>query len=325
MSEGTSVEMIAGHLNRWAREFDEHLAALATPAPERPPRNAPTEPNRESTGRSPAGPAGDCPSQRLLEAMRYSLLAPGKRLRPYLVCRCCELAGGPAEAAVAAAAAVECVHAFSLIHDDLPAMDDDRLRRGRPTAHIQFDEATAILAGDALLTRAFELLAELVPDSRLAARMIRELARAAGAAGMIGGQAADIEGEGRPPDQALTETIHRHKTARLFECACRLGALLADTDPGLVEALAAYGGHLGGAFQIADDLLDVTADAGTLGKNVRKDAVADKQTFVRCVGTTESRRLASAAVEQAVASLGDFGPEADDLRALAWYVLERPC
>ncbi len=312
-------------MSRWARGFDERLAELATPGLDGWPQPDPKEPDDEAIERSADDRADRCPSNRLLEAMRYSLLAPGQRLRPYLVCRCCALAGGSAEAAIGVAAAVECVHAFSLIHDDLPAMDDDRLRRGQPTAHIRFDEATAILAGDALLARAFELLADRVPDGRLAARMTGELARAVGAAGMIGGQAADIEGEGRPPDRALTAVIHRYKTARLFESACRLGALLADTDPGLVETLAAFGRHLGCAFQIADDLLDVSADAGTLGKNVGQDAVAGKQTFLRCVGTTESRRLASAAVEQALAMLDDFGPEADDLRDLARYAGERPC
>jgi len=255
--------------------------------------------------------------------MRYSLLAPGKRLRPYLTCRCCCLAGGDEASAYPVAAAVECVHAFSLIHDDLPAMDDDDVRRGQPACHVRFGEATAILAGDALLALAFELVAGATASQRLAGLLTLELARAVGTAGMIGGQAEDLAGEQHPPDQALTELIHLRKTARLFECACRLGAMLADNEGRAREALGDYGRHLGLAFQATDDLLDATATAEQLGKPTGKDAGRGKQTLVRCVGIEESRRRAAVYVDQAVAALAPFGPQADDLRELARYVLRR--
>jgi len=300
-------DSVAARLGRWGQWFDGHLSKLARPG-----------------GHGPNGAyIHGAPPERVLEAMRYSLLAPGKRLRPYLVCRCCALAGGTEEAAVPIAAAVECVHAFSLIHDDLPAMDNDDVRRGRPTSHVRFGEATAILAGDALLALAFELLAAHAPDARRGVALTLELARAVGAAGMIGGQSADIEGEGMPPDRERTDYIHRHKTARLFESACRCGAMLADTDPETLAALARYGVHLGQAFQIVDDLLDVTSSSERLGKGVGKDVEADKQTFPRCVGIEESRRIAAASTERALAALERFGAPADDLRELARYGLER--
>lgn len=307
MPATVDTDSVAARLGRWGQWFDGHLSKLARPG-----------------GHGPNGAyIHGAPPERLLEAMRYSLLAPGKRLRPYLVCRCCALAGGTEEAAVPIAAAVECVHAFSLIHDDLPAMDNDDVRRGRPTSHVRFGEATAILAGDALSALAFELLAAHAPDARRGVALTLELARAVGAAGMIGGQSADVEGEGMPPDRERTEYIHRHKTARLFESACRCGAILADTDPKTVEALACYGAHLGLAFQVVDDLLDVTSSTEHLGKGVGKDVEADKQTFPHCVGIEESRRIAAASTERALEVLEQFGARADDLRALARYGLER--
>ncbi|MHC4092992.1 MAG: polyprenyl synthetase family protein [Planctomycetota bacterium] len=300
MSSPVETDSIAVRLGRWAERFDRRLAELVHPADE-----------------------GTAPPQRLAEAMRYTLLAPGKRLRPYLVCRCCALAGGSEEAAIPVAAAVECVHAFSLIHDDLPAMDDDEVRRGQPSCHVRYDEATAILAGDALLALAFELIAAHAPDDRRASALTLELARAVGAGGMIGGQAADIEGEGMPPHRETVEYIHRHKTARLFESACRCGAILADTDQETTEALAAYGAHLGRAFQIVDDLLDATSPVGRLGKEAGKGTEADKQTFPRCVGIEESRRIAASGTQKALQVLRRFGPEAEDLAELARYVLQR--
>ncbi len=267
-------------------------------------------------------PTGDVPA-RLVEAVRYTALSRGKRIRSFLTQRCCELAGGTARDAWPAVAAIECIHTFSLIHDDLPAMDDDDLRRGRPANHKKFDEATAILAGDALLALAFELTASPdIPCDRAAA-MTLELARGAGWCGMIGGQAADIEGQDRPPTIASVDYIHERKTASLFATACRLGALAAGADDEAVAAVGRYGRQLGRAFQIADDLLDLTSTSSRLGKNVRKDADAGKQTFPRCVGIEESRKAAQDAVDQAVAALQPFGDEAADLIALATYVVRR--
>ena len=267
-------------------------------------------------------PEGDVPP-RLLEAMRYAVFAPGKRLRPYLATRCCQLAGGSEEDAWQVAAALECVHAFSLVHDDLPAMDDDDLRRGQPTTHKQFGEALAILAGDALLTLAFELLVRGVPESAQAGELVGELARAAGWCGMVAGQAADILGEAQPPDLQLTTYIQERKTGCLFEAACRLGACAGRADYGTRDRLGGFGRDLGKAFQIADDILDVLSTSEALGKTVGKDARAGKQTYPACVGIDASRAAAHAAVATAVAQLESFGEGADDLRELAAYVVDR--
>jgi geranylgeranyl pyrophosphate synthase len=267
-------------------------------------------------------PRSDTPCE-LLEAIRYSALAPGKRIRPYLVVRCCELAGGSREDAWAVAAAVECVHTFSLVHDDLPAMDDDDLRRGRPTTHKQFGEAVAILAGDALMVLAFELLAHRAADRRLAGEMALELAERTGWAGMIGGQAADIAGQSQSPSLERTQFIHERKTAALFEAACRLGAMAGRGQPDAITALGEFGRCLGRAFQIADDLLDVISTAEKSGKAVGKDVAAGKQSYPRCVGVERSRAAANAAAAAAVAELERFGAAADDLRELARYVASR--
>ncbi|MEK7711144.1 MAG: polyprenyl synthetase family protein [Planctomycetota bacterium] len=264
----------------------------------------------------------DVPAQ-LREAVRYSALAPGKRIRPYLVARCCELVGGRRDDAWPAAAAIECVHAFSLVHDDLPAMDDDDLRRGRPTTHKQFNEALAILAGDALLALAFELLVRHTPDRTRVGEMVLELARRTGWTGMIGGQAADVLGQGTPPSEDLVKYIHGRKTASLFEAACRLGAMAGEERADAVAALGRFGRHLGQAFQIADDLLDVTATSAELGKRAGKDVSAGKQTYPRCVGVEASRAMAAEEVQAAVAELSPFGPSANDLRALAEYAVSR--
>jgi len=244
-------------------------------------------------------PEGDAPSE-LVDAVRYAALAPGKRLRPYLVSRCCELTGGDAERAWPAAAAIECIHAFSLVHDDLPAMDND-----------------------ALVVLAFELLAAHVADGTLAGQLVLELARGAGWTGMIGGQSADITGQTLPPSEQLAGYIHERKTARLFESACRMGATLGGGEKVGIEACARYGQMLGRAFQIADDLLDVTAQADTMGKQTGKDAGASKQSFPQCVGIEASRRAAQASADAAVAAIERFGPDAEDLRALAVFVVDR--
>jgi len=260
---------------------------------------------------------------KLLSAVQYSLLAPGKRLRPYLVVRCCELVGGSRELAWPVAAAIECVHAFSLVHDDLPAMDNDDLRRGRPTTHKQFDQATAILAGDALVVLAFELIARHVVDAAIASRLVLELSQATGWAGMIGGQAADLEGEKSPPAIDLTRSIHDRKTAALFSAAARMGAIVGRGHEAQIAAVGTYGRHFGHSFQIADDLLDVISTAQELGKTVGKDAHAGKQTYPASVGVQASRTEAAAARDRAIEALSPFGDAAEDLRELARYVVSR--
>lgn len=265
---------------------------------------------------------GDAP-ERLIEAMRYSLLSPGKRLRPFLVVESCALCGGDFDDAFAAAAAVEMVHAFSLIHDDLPSMDDDELRRGQPTNHKKFGEAVAILAGDALLTLAFEVVVAESADPRIGGRLALELARGTGWCGIIGGQAADILGEGHPASQATVEYIHRRKTAALFECSMRMGAISAGAADDAVSALGTYGRDMGLAFQIADDLLDVSSTRSRMGKAVGKDANRAKQTFPACVGIDASRKAADELVERACASLDMFGDKAETLRQLAGFAVSR--
>jgi geranylgeranyl diphosphate synthase type II len=260
---------------------------------------------------------------RLVEAMRYSALAPGKRFRPYLVVKCCELVGGAFQDALPAAAAIECVHTFSLVHDDLPAMDDDDLRRGRPTNHVVYGEAMAILAGDALLALAFELIARHTADPLKVARLTAELARGTGCQGMIGGQVADIEGEEETPRLERVRFIHERKTAALIAASCRLGAIAGGADAETIERLGTYGNSVGLAFQIADDLLDVTSSAGALGKAVGKDAVAGKQTYTGCVGLEESHRVGLAAVETAISALAPFGERAAELRNLARFCMQR--
>jgi geranylgeranyl pyrophosphate synthase len=262
-------------------------------------------------------------SARLVEAMRYSLEAGGKRVRPVLVLWSCELCGGNRQDAMPAALAVECVHTFSLIHDDLPALDDDDTRRGRPSSHRRFGEALAILAGDGLLALSFEILAREIDDPAMAVAMVGELAEASGAAGMIGGEAADIEAESSPPDAGLTSSIHAAKTARLIEACCRLGALAAGADDRSVSALAGYGQALGLAYQAVDDLLDATAGSATVGKKTGKDGPAGKQTYPRAVGIEETRQRAAAMVERAIAALAPFGPPSGKLASLARFVAIR--
>jgi len=267
--------------------------------------------------------ADDSVPPALVQAVHYSILDGGKRLRPYVVIRTCELCGGSARQAEPLAVALECVHAFSLVHDDLPAMDNDDLRRGRPTCHKACGEAMAILAGDALLALAFEIVAARIDDPRTVAEATLELARGTGWAGMIGGQVLDMQGEHRPADLELVKRIHRNKTARLFETAGRLGAVAARADESRTAAAAAFGHQLGLAFQIADDLLDVTGTAAELGKAVAKDARAGKQTYPAAAGLEASRQAARDAADRAVAALETFGPAADDLRDLVRFVIDR--
>jgi geranylgeranyl diphosphate synthase type II len=282
--------------------------------------------------------AGGCPKE-LMEAMRYSLLAPGKRLRPLLVVLSAEACGGSEAQALPAACAVEMIHAYSLIHDDLPAMDDDDLRRGQPTCHKQFGEAMAILAGDALLTLAFQVLAESYPPATAAA-CCRELSRGAGALGMVGGQVEDLDWEkgkeAREPSEdrgggtiAVLENIHARKTGALFRACLRLGAYAAQgeapvgPESALLEALDAYGRCFGQAFQITDDLLDVEGTVEHTGKRVQKDASRGKLTYPGFLGSAESRRRAEMLCHQAQEHLRSLGPAGHRLTALTRLVLER--
>lgn len=269
------------------------------------------------------GIAGVVRPARLLEAMRYSLLSEGKRLRPVLVFWCCEACGGKRDQAVGAAVAIECVHAFSLIHDDLPALDDDDTRRGRPTNHVVFGEATAILAGDALLALAFETLGNVYGVSGIAGRMVAELANATGAAGMIGGEWLDLDAEGKAPDADDVERIHLGKTARLIQSACRLGGLAAGADRSRMAALSGYGKALGLAFQIVDDLLDVTGDPASVGKRTGKDADRGKATYSSIVGIDASRAKAALLVDGALRHVEPLGDVAERLKRLAAYVIDR--
>ena len=258
------------------------------------------------------------------KAMRYSLFAGGKRLRPVLTLAAAEACGGGLPAATPAACAVECIHTYSLIHDDLPCMDDDDLRRGRPTSHKVFGEGVAVLTGDALLTIAFEILAQAAPTPRYStAALIRELASASGSQWLIGGQVADLEGEGKKLGGADLKYIHRCKTAALLTASIRLGAMSANATPARLAALTAFGQALGLAFQVIDDILDVTQTTEKLGKTAGKDVAATKATYPAIFGLDRSRREAHRLTATAHASLKPFGKNAATLRALADYLLAR--
>jgi len=277
-----------------------------------------------------ADPAAACPA-RLAQAMRHSVLGGGKRLRPVLCVMAAEACGSEGAPALPAACALEMVHTYSLIHDDLPAMDDDDLRRGRPSCHKAFDEATAILAGDALLTLAFEVVAREVRPGSAALRCVRILAEAAGATGMVGGQMADLQAEGRTATQgepvagtlAALEAIHRRKTGALLRAALGMGAAVAEATELCTQALDRYGTAVGLAFQIVDDLLDVQGDPTKLGKRVGKDSELGKWTYPRFLGIDGSRRRARQLAEEAVAALEPLGPRGEYLRGLALALLER--
>lgn len=303
----------AGRLTETARQVEQHLVRQL----------------------DRAGAAGTPP--RLLAAMRHAVLAGGKRFRPFLVLEVARILGGD-EAAVPAmdvAAALECIHAYSLVHDDLPAMDNDEMRRGRPTVWKAYDEWTAILAGDALLTLAFEILAgpgtarsdgsSLSPEAR--ARIIARLAAAAGPAGMVGGQMLDLEAEklGHPahPDEVHVSRLQAMKTGALIAFAAEAGAIAADAEAAKIAAARTYGEAIGLAFQISDDLLDVTGDPGTLGKAVGKDLALGKATFVAVAGVQAARARLEQAVAQAIDALSGFGREAELLREAALFQLSR--
>ncbi|HRX81619.1 MAG: polyprenyl synthetase family protein [Planctomycetaceae bacterium] len=264
----------------------------------------------------------DCPAV-LRDAIQHSLLAPCKRLRPLLVLMAAEACGSNREAAIPAACAVEMVHTYSLIHDDLPAMDDDDLRRGRATCHAKYGEAMGILAGDALLTSAFEILGRDIRDASVAAACCVELAKAAGASGMVGGQVDDLAAEFQDAGLEQLERIHRRKTGAMFLVSLRLGALVAGADDEQLAAMNTYGAKLGLAFQIADDLLDVQGDVASMGKRTGKDSDRGKLTFPALLGVDESTRRAGQLIDEACAALTIFGPNASQLEALARYVVER--
>jgi len=262
--------------------------------------------------------------ERLRNALVYTLEAPGKRIRSALVLWSCEVVSGRlCRNAEIAAAAIELVHTYSLVHDDLPAMDDDDLRRGRPTCHKAFDEATAILTGDALLTLAFEVLAKQIDEPAVAVRLIGQLAQDAGAVGMIAGQMADLKAENSTGTKELLEYIHINKTAKMFRCAAAMGAICGGATQKQFDSLCEYGLHIGLAFQIADDILDVTASSEQLGKTAGKDVKAAKCTYPAVVGLERAIELQMKLTSEAVAVLKPFGQKADTLRQFAQALLER--
>jgi len=254
----------------------------------------------------------------LHEAITYSLFPGGKRMRPGLLLGACEAICGKPEPALPAACAIELIHTYSLVHDDLPCMDDDAIRRGLATVHKKYDEATAVLVGDGLQAMAFEMLTQIRNTS-----VAREIAQAAGPAGMVGGQYLDVESEGRRIPLESVRRLHRLKTGALLRVAARAGAKLARGTAAQVAALTNYGEHLGLAFQIVDDILDETGDDDVMGKRSGKDRARNKSTYPALVGLAESQRLAQEAKDRATHALTGFGPEADPLRALAQYVVER--
>jgi geranylgeranyl diphosphate synthase type II len=265
---------------------------------------------------------GDDVPPHLADAIRHSLLAPCKRLRPLLVLMACRACGYDHRAALPAACAVEMIHTYSLIHDDLPAMDDDDLRRGRPSCHAKFGEASAILAGDALLAQAFQVLAEELEPAQ-AARCCAVLARAAGPENLVGGQEDDLKAQFADLGIEQLERIHRRKTGALIRASLALGGIVSRGSPEQLAALDAYGQRLGLAFQIVDDLLDLESTAEALGKRTGKDSGRGKLTFPALLGIDESRRRAGELALGATDALSAFGPRGSDLAALARYVVER--
>lgn len=272
-------------------------------------------------------PSGELMPWSLHQSMRYSVFAGGKRLRPILMIAACEAVGGSAENVLHAACALEMIHTYSLVRDDLPAMDDDDFRRGRPTNHKVYGEATAILAGDALLTEAFRLLADAKANSGIPAenalRVIEILARYAGSQGMVGGQVVDMESEGKDIDFPTLEYIHTHKTGALILASVQVGVVLGGGDEVQFEALTRFGGAAGLAFQIADDILDVVGEQSELGKDVGSDQERGKATYPALLGVSEARERASELCEIAVGALSPLGDKAVTLQELARYMVDR--
>ena len=258
------------------------------------------------------------------KAMRYSLFAGGKRLRPILCLAAAEVCGGKIDNALPLACAMECIHTYSLVHDDLPSMDNDDFRRGRPTCHKVFGDGIAVLAGDALLTIAFEIVSRAKPTSRYdMSILLRELAVAAGSQKLIAGQVADLEGEGKKIDMAGLRYIHENKTAAILTTSVRLGAMSANANPKQLGAITKFGRALGLAFQVIDDILDVTQTSEKLGKSAGKDVAAQKATYPAIIGLEKSRVEAKRLTKEAHTALSIFGKKGDTLHALANYLLER--
>src|SRR3974390_1652731 len=267
---------------------------------------------------------------RLVASMRHAALGGGKRLRPFRVVESAALAGATGQGPLLAGCALECLHCYSLVHDDLPSMDNDDLRRGQPTVHKAFDEATAILAGDGLLTLAFDVLArpEVHPSANVRIALVLDLARAAGLGGMVGGQLLDLAAEGRfdgkrPPPQDEIVTLQAMKPGALLRFACRAGGILEQADAATRDALDRYGKAVGQAFQIADDLLDVESDTATLGKAAGKDAAAGKGTLVSMLGIAGAHAKLDELIAEAESALSPFGAKADILRAAARFIAQR--
>jgi farnesyl diphosphate synthase len=303
-----------------SKDFAGRLAAVA----------AETEALLDRILSAEPGPGETARPARLLAAIRHAVLGGGKRLRPFLLAETAMLFGASRERALLAGAALECLHGYSLVHDDLPVMDDDDLRRGRPTVHKAFDEATAILAGDALLTLAFQVMAcsEVHPDANVRIALVSGLAAAAGIGGMAGGQMLDLAAEGRFGGKRVLsendiEQLQAMKTGALIRFACRAGAILGQADAPSREAIDRYGAAIGQAFQIADDLLDVEGDVGSIGKATAKDAAAGKATLVAALGPQGARAKLTALIAQADAALAPFGAKADTLRAAARFIAAR--
>ncbi len=270
-------------------------------------------------------PAPQIAPQRLHEAMRYAVLGGGKRVRPLLAFAAGEVAGADIERVQHAAAAVELIHAYSLVHDDMPAMDDDALRRGKPTVHVEFDEATALLVGDALQSLAFDILAAqpLADDAAVQLSMVRLLAQAAGSRGMAGGQAIDLASVGKPLDLTELEFMHIHKTGALIRASVLLGAQCGALPDATAAALDRYAKCIGLAFQVVDDVLDAETPTATLGKTAGKDAANNKPTYVSLLGVTRARELALELRADARTALTPLGARAERLRQLADFVVER--
>ncbi len=269
-------------------------------------------------------PKASAKPKTLHESMRYSMFAGGKRLRPILCMAAAEACGGRASISLILGSAVECIHTYSLIHDDLPGMDDDDLRRGMPTNHVVYGEGIAVLAGDALLTLAFELANQAKPTKRYKQNdFVGELAKTAGHAQLIAGQVADLEGEGKPVSRTQLRYIHERKTSALLSCSVRLGGMSANATPRQLQALTDFGYHVGLAFQVIDDILDVTQSSEQLGKTAGKDAAVQKATYPSIVGLAKSRKIAADLTAKAYAALKPFRGQAGALGALADYLLKR--
>jgi farnesyl diphosphate synthase len=310
VSQVTVAESVAFDLAVWSRQ---HLQNVELALQRWVTADAPLDSNHGAPG-------------ALVDAMRYAVLDGGKRLRPLLVLASCEAVNGNRHAALRAACATELIHAYSLVHDDMPCMDNDILRRGKPTVHVKFGEAQALLAGDALQALAFELLTPDDPNipAALQAHLCRLLARAAGSAGMAGGQAIDLASVGQRLNEQQLSEMHRLKTGALLQGSVMMGAACGAPTPAQLQALERYGAALGLAFQVVDDILDVTADSATLGKTAGKDAIQDKPTYVALLGLEHSRAFAQDLLSQALAALAQADlshPQA--LRALADMVVNR--